>query len=61
MDVFRGKREGNYFYGWDWTGRNRLNGLEKIAGKRILTVTTVALLIAQLDSKRSSDAGGDSS
>jgi hypothetical protein len=36
MDVIWGKREGKYFYGQDWTGRNRLIGLEKFVFWRAL-------------------------
>jgi hypothetical protein len=59
MRVFRAKQEGNYFLAEDWTGRNRLTGLEKSVVGRVLMVATVAQLIAQLDSKCSSDAGRD--
>jgi len=34
MDVFRGKREGKYFYEGDWTGRNRLIGFRKFGVRR---------------------------
>jgi hypothetical protein len=34
MRVFRGKREGNYFCGQDWTGRNTLIWLRKSGGAR---------------------------
>jgi hypothetical protein len=59
MRVFRAKREGNYFWADDWTGRNRLMGFEKFDVGRVLTVATVSQLSAQLDSKCSSDAGRD--
>jgi hypothetical protein len=34
MDVIWGKREGKYFLEKDWTGRNRLIGLNKFAVTR---------------------------
>jgi hypothetical protein len=30
MDVIWGKREGKYFYGQDWTGRNKVDRVGKI-------------------------------